>query len=41
MVFQIIAVLILIIFYRFHIHSMFGTEYDEYKKHTMRYLGRS
>ena len=23
-----------------HMHSMFGTEYDEYKKHTMRYFGR-
>lgn len=23
-----------------HMHSTFGAEYDEYKKHTMRYLGR-
>lgn len=23
-----------------HMHKMFGKEYDEYKKHTMRYFGR-
>lgn len=23
-----------------HMHNMFGAEYDEYKKHTMRYFGR-
>jgi len=23
-----------------HMHTMFGEEYDEYKKHTLRYLGR-
>lgn len=23
-----------------HMHNMFGNEYDEYKSHTMRYLGR-
>ncbi len=23
-----------------HMHNMFGADYDEYKKHTMRYLGR-
>ncbi len=23
-----------------HMHSTFGAEYDEYKKHTMRYFGR-
>lgn len=23
-----------------HMHNMFGAEYDEYRKHTLRYLGR-
>lgn len=23
-----------------HMHSMFGAEYDDYKKHTMRYFGK-